>query len=383
MKEMVVRVERVDAFIPLYKGGFGHQQALHIVTIEGVAPRLNGWALAARIEFNATIGPVIRITPGRDDDGSYSQYRDIEPICEHCNSYRNRKDIFVLEHCDGRRKIVGRNCLADFLRCDDASDFARMAEFADCAVELADAAERCCDDYPEGNFGAPNMTLDRYLPVVAMLMRRHGWMSRTAARENEDCVSTADSAYRMLFAKDRYTRDWIEEEGLYADEGDNELAGRAIEWAKVVCTDGNEYLDTISRIALSGQVDFGRLDGYAASIIIAYRKACERDALHAERAKNRKSKVWIGNEKKRERGVCVTCKGIHTFEGKYGPTTIVRFEHSVSDDDVAVLVWFASGSKERDWEEGTEYVVDFTCKGHDDDAKYGKQTKINRVKVCA
>ena len=74
---------------------------------------------------------------------------------------------------------------------------------------------------------------------------------------------------------------------------------------------------------------------------------------------------------------------LHTFEGRFGPTTIVRFEHSVNDGEVAVLAWFASGSKERDWEDGEDYTIDFTCKSHDDDERYGKQTKINRVKACA
>jgi hypothetical protein len=99
---------------------FGHTEDLHTVEINGEAPRINGWVLACRVEFNGTIGNVVRIAPGRDDDGSYVTYREIEPVCEHCNTRRRRNDVFVLEHESGERKIVGRNCLADFLRCAGA-----------------------------------------------------------------------------------------------------------------------------------------------------------------------------------------------------------------------------------------------------------------------
>jgi hypothetical protein len=389
MNTLEVRVVGIKTFVPIYGGRAdrpfrtGHAQNLYRIEIAGHAPRINGWALAARVEFNDTIGNVVRIAPGRDDDGSYSAYRTIGPVCEHCNSRRRRNDIFVLEDEAGRRKVVGRNCLADFLRCDGADSFARLAEYADLANQIvrdADAGEGDYDGYGGGSDRVRIMPLERYLPVVAMLMRRIGWTSRTACREDEGRTSTADYAYRYIFAKDRYTRDWIESEELYADDEDADLAGRAVEWAKTVCTDGNEYLDTINRIALSGSVDFKGLDGYAASIIIAYRKACEREALRAEKAKGAKDKVWFGEAGRREKGIRVTCKGTHTFEGYYGVTTIVRFEHHVNDNEVAVLAWFASGDKERDWDVDTDYDIDAMIKGHDDDERYGKQTKINRVK---
>lgn len=380
MNMLAVTVVRTKQFFPVYKGGFGHAQDLHCVEITGTAPRINGWKLAARIEFNATIGNVVRIAPGTDDDGSFEQYRTVGPVCEHCNSARRRNDVFVLEHEDGYRKIVGRNCLADFLRCDGADKFARLAEYADVVRDWASRAE--CGDYEGmgcGGLRVRTMSLERYLPVVAMLMRRIGWVSRTAAKERDDCSSTADLAWTYFFNSHPTTKRWIENNELFADSKDAELAVRAIEWARTVDDTGNEYKNTIKRIAESGLVDFKGLDGYAASIIIAYKKACEFEAERTEKAKNAKTKVWFGSEGNRERGVSVICKGLHTFDGYYGTTTIVRFEHSVSDTETAVLVWFASGDKERNWEEGEEYTIDATIKGHDDDDKYGKQTKINRV----
>lgn len=380
MNKLELRVVRTVAFFPVSKGRIGCAMDLHDIEINGRAPRIDGWKLAARIEFNDTIGNVVRIAPGTEDDGSFATYRNVGAVCEHCNTNRRRNDIFVLEHEDGRRKLVGRNCLADFLRCNGADAFAKLAEYADLAAEWTDRAEAGDSDYFGGGWAVKTMPLDRYLSIVRMLMRRVGWTSRTAAKESMDDSSTADDAYRWLFATDRYTRAWKDREDLHTCDDDENEAVRAIAWACELDTSGNEYLSVINRIARSGVVDFDGLDGYAASIIIAYRKACEREAERAERAKNAKTKVWLGRAKERVRNLPVTCKGLHSFEGYYGVTTIVRFEHSVSDTEKAVLVWFASGDKYDDWEVDAEYTIDATIKGHDDHETYGKQTKINRVK---
>jgi hypothetical protein len=388
MDMMAVQVVRVKQFVRIRRPDpagpvvFSLPVDLFVVEITGCAPRIDGWALVARVEFNDVVGNVVRIVPGVCDDGSFVSYRAVGPVCEHCNSIRNRNDIFVLEHSDGRRKLVGRNCLADFLRCDDANAFVRLAEYADLASQWArEASDGCYDSEGyEGGLGfVRTMPLARYLPVVAMLMRRIGWTGRTKSKETDCGPATADLAYTVCFPRSSYDKAWIEKSDLHANEDDAARAACAIDWVCTVDDGGSEYLHTIKQIALAGVVDFKGLDGYAASIIVAYKNACERDAERAEKAKGAKSKVYFGSEGIRSKGVKITCKGIHTFEGHYGVTTIVRFEHSVSDTEKAVIVWFASGDKSYDWKADAEYTVDFTVKGHDDDPKYGKQTKVNRV----
>ena len=162
MNTMAVRVVRVDTFIPVFGAGMvfdastgrrvpklcvGPARDYYRAEITGSAPRIDGWELAARVEFSRSIGNVVRIAPGRDDDGSYVAYRTVGPVCEHCNSHRNRNDIFVLEHVDGRRKIVGRNCLADFLRCEGADKFALSAKHADLASQWARDVEEGEGDF--------------------------------------------------------------------------------------------------------------------------------------------------------------------------------------------------------------------------------------------
>jgi hypothetical protein len=208
-------------------------------------------------------------------------------------------------------------------------------------------------------------------------------MGRTAARDSYDGIATADMAARIIYGSGSRHEAWLRENNLFSCDEDKEYVEKAIEWACELDDKGNEYKATIKAIACAGEVDMRTLDGYAASILIAYDKAREREIEYARKNANSKNKVWLGCEKKREKGLRVTCVGVNTFEGYYGTTTLVRFEHDVNDNDKAVLVWFASGDQFNDWESGKDYVIDATVKGHDDHEKYGKQTKINRVKGCA
>jgi hypothetical protein len=356
------------------------------VEINGREPCINGFRLLAKIEFNDIIGNVVRIAPGNDDDGSFEPYRTVGPVCEHCNTNRRRNDIFVLAGPDGCRKLVGRNCLADYIRSGDAAGLAFWAECADALTGAGSDGDADDSDWHEytGDNGNPTMPLVAYLRVVALVKRKFGWMGRTAARDSFDGIATADDAARVLYGRGAAHERWIEENDLHVADGDADYSDRAIEWAAGLdCEGKSEYLSIISRIASAGCVDMRKLDGYAASILIAYDKACEREAEYKERAANAKEKVFFGCEGKRSKGISVKCVGLNSFEGMYGVTTLVRFEHYPEGPDgasKAVLAWFASGDKYSDWDIDEDYTIDAMIKGHDDHAKYGAQTKINRVK---
>jgi len=382
----VVSEQMVDRVIRTARGKSVIPELQYTVEIAGCEPCINGFRLIARVEFNAIVGTVVRANPALGDDYDVSEYRTLGPICEHCGTKRTRNDVFVLEGPDGQRKVVARNCLADYCRSGDANT---LAEWAKCMDSFSpDACDGDPDDgdcYDRGRAN-PAMSLVPYLRIVAMVKRRCGWLGRTKARDSFDGIATADIAGRVIYGRGASHRAWMREMGFEAEEGDKDYAEKAAAWAAGLdCNDSNEYRYTIGQIGRAGAVDLRTLDGYAASILIAYDMACERERDNAEKAKTAKNKVYWGCEKKREKGVRVTCKGLHSFEGHYGVTTIVRFEHypdGPDGADKAIIVWFASGDRFNDWKVDGEYLIDATCKGHDNSDKYGKQTKVNRVKQC-
>jgi hypothetical protein len=282
-------------------------------------------------------------------------------------------------------QVVGRNCLADFIRTGDAGSFAEWAEWCD---TLASYDESTCIDlaYSEGfgeGKGRPVEQLGRFLTVTAMITRRMGWMSRTGARDCEGAVCTADNVNYFLYGRGSGHERWVRENELSLKPADLESVAPAVSWAMSLSAEKlakSEYLYTIHRIATVGMVGEG-LDGFAASIIRAYEKDCEWAAEKAENEAGRKERVFIGDADKKgqqDLGV-VRIIRTHYFEGNYGVTTIVGMEVDLPDGTVAPIVWFASG--EKDFEVGSKYTLRAGIKDHKDDPKYGKQTVVTRAKL--
>jgi hypothetical protein len=372
LEPMTVTIEREIPFVPILwnhirrRSYLGTCCYLYDVRIEGVEPVIKGWTLLARVEFDSILGTMVHCAPGVEN----IPVKYHEPICEHCNSRRARKDIFVLEGPEGV-KAVGRNCLADFIRDGDAESLARYAEFAEYISKLNDA--ECESEFWEMGFVPTIIKLPEFLMVVALMMRKFGWLGRTKAKELDYPVTpTADLAADYLYGKDtKSKRAWIDGNELYTEPKDAVLAQEAIEWAKVV--GGNDYLDNIRKIALADMCNMHH-GGYAASIIIAYQKATEQ-------LEDRESKTrgFFGEVGKRYRGVLVKITRIRFIDGQYGMRTIITMGVQGTDTDIDTrLTWFASG--EKNYEEGDEYAADFTVKGHEDN-QYGKSTIIQRANM--
>lgn len=357
-------VVRVLAERTVKDGRTGLTAPEYDVEIKGVEPCINGWRLVAVVENDDILGNVVKPLV----EGDFTEYRTHDFYCDHCKSKRYRKDVFVLTK-GGERKVVGRNCLADFIRCGDATNFAYYAQMCD-ELRTLDS-DGCEESYSEGRY-QPVVELTQYLTAVQTCIRRIGWKSRSSAYDFGG-TATADSAYYLLFGKrDRFWKDFITENELYSSDADTELAEKAIKWACEIDSGKSEYLETIKKIALEGRCS-GKHAGYAASIIGAYQRALgwERERKQAP------TKVYIGREGGAQDLGVVRVIGVHYSEGYYGVTTIVRMEADV-DGGVAPIVWFASGSKEID--EG-EYTLRASVKEHKDDSRYGKQTIVSRAKL--
>lgn len=372
LEPVKVDVLRTVAFVAMRKAKFGQSVPLHTVAISGVEPCIAGWRMVGKIEFDPVIGNMVKAI---GDDNLDVRYRTIEPICEHCNSKRHRKDIFILRHESGEEKVVGRNCLADFIRDGDAETLARFAEFAERIGEFTDS-EHDCDYECWGGEGhrAPYVTVQNYLAMVSCIIRKFGWTSKAASRNLDNVMPTTYWAGCCYFG--RKTAEFIEKHDLYPTDKDAERACNAIAWAKTKQGDVNNYLDSIGRLAAVESV-LWRYDGYLASVISAYSREME---LEIERRKQKAVRCFIGNVGERLKGLPVEVVRLRFIDGYYGTRTIVTLETPVGDKR-AVLTWFASGDKDSAFSEGDKLVVDATVKKHEHDDKYGDSTIVTRVTV--
>ena len=237
-----------------------------------------------------------------------------------------------------------------------------------------------------GKRGKPTESVLTVVSAASIAIRKLGWVSGREAYDYGS-VSTRDNVCRMLYppfgdASNKGWKDWIESNDLTVSEYDTGLAAKAIEWVKSVDTSKSEYLHNLSLLA---QLEYVTADkfGYLVSLISTYNKACERETERADKAAKaaaKGSKTYYGSPKVRSKGIKATCVGLNSFEGNYGVTTLVRFE-AYADNSYSPLAWFASGDKTEDFEVGEDYTFDAMIKDHNDHEKYGKQTRINRLKV--
>jgi hypothetical protein len=378
-------------FVAVIDDQFLPQEEVYRVELSGVEPCINGWRLLAKIEFDDVLGNIVKVVPRcsdtRDGGTAHSdssevelnpKYRTIQPICEHCNTLRKRKDIFVLQHDTEGEKVVGRNCLADFLRDGDAESLIEWATLVD--KWMSSDEEPAKDDGGYGGFGGiePTVGIVPYLTLVACIIRKLGWVSRQESQESGYDSTSNMAAYCYGRTADKFIR----AHELYPEQIDYELAEKALEWAKTLRGRSSEYLHTLGQIAQSDQLVW-RYAGYTASIIQAYRR--EQDMVEARKAKA--PRVLIGTKGERLRGLPATVVRTRSIDGNYGVTTVVTFEVGCDENGTpsaepthrAVLTWFGSGDLLSDYVEGETYQIDATVKKHEQHERYGDSTIVSRV----
>lgn len=114
--ERIVKIPVLDSH-DSFTGQF-REVAVIDVTLVGTAPRINGWTLVCKVEHTES-GQLVTQPAGCNEDLS-AWYDCSGRECDHCHTNRDRKDTFVLRDESGKTIRIGRSCLADYVRSEDA-----------------------------------------------------------------------------------------------------------------------------------------------------------------------------------------------------------------------------------------------------------------------
>lgn len=367
----------------------GRRMPVYGVTVTGVTPQYNGWRLVAVLTPLATDEGATNLIAAVPGETCPAEYRNRIGQCDHCKAQRRRKETFVVRHEDGTHRMVGRQCIADFLGGADPHGFAATAEW------MRDLADACGGAESMGGWGGSGDTgydLGELLMWAARAVAVYGWLSKTKAHELNEQYGSETKHYTSTAAHTMYAinrpwrgnaqtiREWLEEraklEAAMPEDAARALATAATEWAANIPADkledeANNYLANIHAIAHAGYVP-ARAFGVAASIMGSYQR--EQDMLkERERRAALPPSAHVGTVKQRL-VLEVTCERIISREGTYGTTGI----HKLVDKDGNDLTWFATSAT---WlEEGKRYEIKATVTAHGD-YKGRPQTTINRVAV--
>jgi len=226
-----------------------------------------------------------------------------------------------------------------------------------------------------GGFRAPEFDLQEFVETSACCIRRLGWVPRS--RSDPRHPPTSSCVLDILvppFGADaaRLRKRWMEENKLYVNDKDKELAEAAIEWGKGLPTDQGDYLYNLGVAIRNDVVLAGSKNstvGLVASLVSAYQRAMQRERdlqVKKQRIQTQQAiSQHLGTVGERKGFVGLIVRAIREFPGDYGVRTMIRFE----DPDGNILVWWKSGESDK-WiddslENQTSVDITATIKKHD------------------
>lgn len=332
------------------------------VTVDNRIVKVSGWTFMGTVAHN-DVGNVLRMVPGSGDAPLF--YRDAAPVCDHCGTKRRRKDTYLLADADGVWKMVGSNCLADFLG-TDPTHAAAMAEFI-LTTKSAMDEESGWGGGGGGEFGYDPVV---FLGLVARTIRSNGWVSKGAAM-NTGTPATATLAERAYTDwHDKKTDRWGKRYTDDPTEAEIAEATEALNWARGLDGHLSDYLHNVKVTATVSPVTWKGL-GILASVIPAWRKATEAEIARVEAKKAAATSKHLGKV-----GDRLTFTGkvmmVKEFGNDYGATFLTKFVTNEGD----TVVWWAS----RELTRGETYTVTATVKDHKTFAN-AAETVITRGRV--
>lgn len=338
-----------------------------LVEAEGTAI-VNGWKFVASVEHTDK-GNIIKQAC---DIEVPNRYYTSEPVCEHCNSNRYRKDTYIVMNEETKEfKQVGKSCLKDFTNGMSAEGVAQYISLFD---ELIKGEAPC------GGYGKQYYLVEDFLMYVAETIKHFGYV-----RTQDKGRSTRDRAfdYYMMehggnFLDKVYEKLKEEMETVSFNAKSNaESVARALAWLDSQSEDNN-YMHNLKVACSLKYTAYSNL-GIVTSLYPTYNRELEYQADKAEREKQQALKqsteqgsVYIGNVGDRVEINVNSVECVTSWETMYGTTRIYKFV----DVDGNVYTWKTSNYIADD--KATK--VTGTIKAHTE-YRGVKQTEITRCKI--
>ena len=251
---------------------------LQWVTILVRPPRTGGWSLAARYDIDpfGMAATIPHSVPGIELPRRYWTLG--EPVCEHCNTVRDRRAVFLLAHDDGRHILVGRSCLKAFLDCPDPE---RIAALFDALVPAEIVARHLFRDPGSPDSGGGYLDALEELAWTAAIVARYGWRS-VARADDEHTATAARLAFLMERPHPQLAVLWHAERAA-CEPGDEHhaTAQRTVELVHAAPSD-SEYLVKLKALADAAAVHARDRALWCSAITLDIRrraKAREREAV--------------------------------------------------------------------------------------------------------
>ena len=331
----------------------------------GSAPKFAGWSLAAVVE-HAEEGNILRKSPGCAVE--LNSFRTGAPRCDHCKALRNRRDTYVVIHENGDQKVIGSNCIKDFLGHANPEQLVRLAELHFSAGELV---EGCGEEgFFGGGYSSPLVSVSTLLAFAACAIRRLGYVTSKKARESQEAGGNVCSTGQTAsFWMKPTLKAVLGKDYFLPEDCDSQAGEKAREYvlAHLGGKPAEELSDFEHNLLTACRCESveGRNIGLLAFVPEYYARSIEQ-------AKAAVNETYFGEVGKRARNVPLTYVKSTGWESQYGYTYL----HTFSGPNGSRILW-KTGTM-FDGSAGAEIIATFTPKSHEE-YKGHKQTKVSRL----
>ena len=336
-----------------------------VVEAEGIA-RVNDWEFIATIQH---MDPVNLIGSYRPEYPIPEHYYTSKPVCEHCNSLRNRKDTYLIRNVvTGEWKQVGKSCLKDFTNGLSAEAIARYISWFEELIQ-----GETPDNEPKSHYKS---TLEAVM-VAVEAVRRFGYKKTQDELGSRNFDSTARTVFTVMYQVNP-------EYQLLKDQGFNwctpEVESRAKEilsWIRSLNPEIGSYMSNL-KAACGSEYCEQRNFGLIASSVAAYSREIEKKQREAARQQTEAQSNWVGSVGERVEIKDASLKLITSWDTDFGYTYLYK----IIDSNGSIFTW-----KTGKWlgnsecvPEGAKISLKGTVKGHNE-FRGAKQTELTRCKV--
>ena len=299
--------------------------------------------------------------------------RSLDMTCQHCNTKRNRNEVFILYDVDTQKFIqVGRTCLKDFL----GVDVTQWLAHAEWLLEIQELYSMAAI-YSRGD----SVTASKYIPFDKLFayvwanICRYGFVSKQRSN-NEGIDSTI---YRALqhYREDKSPRIRSSEREKAVTEEEATESAMIIKWF----TDEvlpNEKAHTFGSedmwFNLKGIITTNLISLNAPGLAVIPAIVWLRHQADKKREEERSVSNWVGRIGDK---VSAKVKVVHMMpiDGVYGVSTLHKFVAV----DGTVFSWFQSPGGTCKFQVGKEVTIQGTVKNHNE-YRGQKETVLKGVK---
>lgn len=244
------------------KAGIKVPITLATLTILAPTPSVDGWELAATLDWHSTSTVVVRVSPTWGTD---PLPRPTDQRCDHCGTLRERHDTYLVSNGD-EVKQVGSSCLEAYT----GIHLGWVSAFQNIGDPLDEADIRAFHSK-----GGRSISRTVALTLAIALVDAKGFVSAKASSDRGVPSTRRDVELLAFGPYNKADRDYADElKALIAsrtrsDEAIADEVADIVAWAAGLS--GNDYLDNL-RAILADEVFGDRSLGFAVSAVSARRR---------------------------------------------------------------------------------------------------------------